>query len=558
MRVLDSSAIGTGFKMLAHAFYESHDQQGIIGINEKNEIILMSDWNDEEKKFETMSTGRFSSEDKIVNIISQTLSSTKNQILVTTKDGDQFKNYLVGFGEEDQKLLFTSKSTPILVADPNDLSPLLIYSPYGPESGKIQISAVWNDQLISKATQDMPYPPNGIHTSWFLDLTGDMHADLALHITGEGSNKLHILRLSSDYTLKTVQEIKLASKIGPIVFSSMTSRPGIDMMYVSNDGGEFYLNLHENVSIPLNQVESLKTLEGSKKFFANERLAKVYDEEPSRTNLSTLLKGAVPVLKEESSGAPSGIFFADIAGSGKKSIYLLAKEGLHTRIKVLQIDPDTKELTLDEEMTASLGIFDRVTGVSVIDLDASGRESFLVNTTNGSEIHELIKADIEDPAERTGLTLIALLELPCKRKAYIPGASFFMVYENHEKMVKVSQSSQSSYLSLQRHREYVGLGQTNLFLNFVSVKAPHSDPALNNFDAVTIIVPNTLSVFTFNNRVWSLKTFFSKLYYSTILYSVSGILVLFFFIYLALSFQEMRKYKMVRSRDSMRPIFIAL
>lgn len=553
MKILEKVVIRTGFKLLAHAFHESQDHQGIVGVNGR-ELVLMLGWNSEENAFEKTVTKKVTGGGEVINIISQTLGPDENQVLVTTKDGEGFASYLVGFDETSPELLFRSQSTPILVADPNDLSPLLIYSP---EDGKIQISSIWDGELVSRATHDVSYSLRGVHTSWFLDLTGDMHADLALHITDGRSNSIHILRMDSDYALEPIQTINLASEIGPIIFSEMTSMPGIDMMYVSKENGEFYLNLHENLSIPEDQVKNLKTLEGSKKFFLHNNPTRVYDEVPTKTKLSTILHEDKPLLREQN-GSPTGIFLADIMGSGRKDVYLLAGERLQTRVKVLRIDPASKEFVLADELTTSLEIFDRVTGISVTDLDASGKESLLINTIDDSGNHQLIKADIEDPAEKTGLTLVALVELPCKRKAYVPGASFFMVYENHGKMVKVSQCSQSSYPSLQRHREYVGLGPTNLFLNFVSVSVPHADPTISRFDAVSIIVPNTLSVFIFDNRTWVLKSFFSKLYYFATLYGVFGIFVVFFFIYLVLSFQEMRKYKTVRSRDSMRPIFIAL
>jgi len=558
------------FRIFTHLFTESQDTNFIAGVHDHH--ITALEFNGE-KFIEHAEFAKIPvpQNETVVNMISQRFSSKEFEVLVTTvNQKNTYENYLLDLTDESNSLvfLFSSTSTPILIADPLDSSPLVVYGTEG-KGVSVVVASIVEDAVSKKAKAEIKFINDGIllrgiHTSSFLDLYRNMYAVLALHHKGPGNNKVVIYDISDDYKLVEVEAYELPAEIGPIVFTELIDSVGTDMIYVSKENNNYYLNIHRNISISDKEKEELTSYGYFMDFFAkNHESHKAFAKEPMKLNLNDVLgKDSEVMLNHSKEKIPSGIFLSDITGIGKKNISLIVKNSSGTgyRLKTLDFEVANQVPKLKISKNNLLNSDTKyIENISLTEMDASGAESLLFNTSDGNLMAH--KIDFNNDSK---VSLNLLVVKPWKTSGlnyYIPGATFYIVYENNTKSVKVSQGPQTSYPSLQRHK-YVNLSRTNSFLNFVAIKAPSKSKDegqhTNFYNAVSFIVPNTFSIFMYDGEKWTIKSYFFQLYYTPtilgVLFLLASFLVAYVFVRL---FYERKKGKTVVGSSS-RIVFQAL
>ncbi|ELA42825.1 uncharacterized protein VICG_00140 [Vittaforma corneae ATCC 50505] len=575
-----------GYRLFSHAFTTDDEHQKLIALDRNNNIALIetseSQKAAEVKKINTKELG-----ERIVNIISQGFNSKPFPILVTVKRDDMptvFDNYLCDFESEDipSTPVFTSNSTPMIITNPKNLKPVILFT----NGSKLVYGEIQNEsEFVELGSLKPSSVPIGVHTSSYLDVTSDMNADLVLHTKKDGKNAILILQLkfttslddkkSFKFEFEEIQTMEIdEDEIGPIMFTEMASKTRPDMLFISRKGNEYTLNLYKNISYKDEPDNALKDLQRLKEFYREAENLEVYH------NASKIVYPLKEILADTKSnvqsrkiilsedGIPRGMFLYDPFGKGIKSVYIVTDEidaqknkPANSIIQVIEFDRAEGRFNFkidnpEWENDQKLGF---VVGLTVFDCEDKGIEQLMVNTISvdgdGSYSFKLINSDHN--LEMTGIYLLPL-SIADSQTNFIPGACFVLVYENEEKIIKTSLSFQSSYPSLQRHKVFVGLEQTNLFINHFTLKVPGSDENKNQYDAPTFLVPNTFAVFTFDQRDWNIQSFFTNRYYNQTVVSLFVVLFAFIIIYVVLSIQDKKKYKTVMNRDSMRRVFNAL
>lgn len=558
------------FRIFTHLFTESQDTNFIAGVHDHH--ITALEFNGE-KFIERAEFAKIPAphSETVVNMISQRFSSKEFEVLVTTVNQENvYKNYLLDLTGTDNSLvpLFNSTSTPILIADPLDSSPLIIYGAED-KGGAVVVASIVEDTISKNARIEIKSTNDGIflrgiHTSSFLDLYRNMYAVLVLHHKGPGNNKVVIYKILDDYKLAEVEAYELPAEIGPIVFSELIDSVGTDMIYVSKENNNYFLNIHRNISISDEEKEELTSYGYFMDFFdRTHEVYKAFPDEPMRLNLNDVLgKDWEVMLNHSREKIPSGIFLSDITGIGKKNISLIVKKSsgtvYHLETLDFEVTDQGPKLKKSEKRFLDSGT-KSIENISLTEMDASGAECLLFNTSDGDLIAH--KIDFNNDSK---VSLNLLVVKPLRTSGlnyYIPGATFYIVYENNTKSIKVSQGPQTSYPSLQRHK-YVNLSRTNSFLNFVAVKVPSRSKDgrqhTNFYIAVSFIVPNTFSIFTYDGEKWTIKSYFFQLYYLPTILGVMLFLTTFLLAFAAARlFYERRKGKTVVGSSS-RIVFQAL
>lgn len=576
MRIESVDILAAGFQLLSHAFTGHDELQKLIVLDEHDGISLVNFVKKRLDKIQEIPATERRGE-TIVNVISQGFNEKTVPILVTTKKADdntKFNNYLGDFTDCKLKFLFESDSTPMLITNPVTIRPLLLYT----EKGIIKYGEFQGEfvQLGELMLDNNTRPPTGIHTSSYVDVTGDMNPELILHVKNDQEHKIVILKLKPVTTeekwkleAQKIQEINLTRgmEIGPIMFTEISSPLKSDMIFISKEGNQYNLNLYKNENPIENPKKEFSMPSQLREFFVKAEASNIIFDSPTSYPLDQLLqKKDFEIKLTDENGTPTGMFLADLFGTGIKDVYIPVNEvgaGItapgHSSIHLLRFEGENEFIDKGNltENNIQLGL---ITGMSVLDTEDTGIEQLMVNvksangTSHNSEI-KLINFDRERKV--AGITVLPM-KIMDGMSSFISGACFAIMYEGLSKARKVSFSPQSSYLSFQRPKVYIGLQETCLFINHFVIKLPSETTDYSYYDIDTFLVPNTLVVFSVNKKEFKLQSFFSRRYYKMTFISLIVILIFFICVYFFLSIQEKKKYKTVMNRDSMRRVFNAL
>lgn len=538
-----AAAILQNIRILAHIFSSDPQSSVIVGVrpvDNSREQAIVFDWQDnthrESKIFDCEST------EVIVNVISQNFSMANgNEILITTKLKNQdetYRTYLISLDNNfirtrSSVMLFVSSSIPIVISKQDEDMSIVIYS-----VGKDLIIAelqIHDKPTIIKTISNISL--KGFHYSAFLSLNMDFNTYLALHTVDNDNNKyMRFYEISTKHEITSIakdQKIQLPKEMGPLLFSEISDSNNPDMIFISKEDGKYYINLYMNISNETNNArdymyQKLKFVKNDIKF-----------SKPIKFDLAEL--GITnPVLGSMINDVwvPGGIFIANTRSSTNKEIYII--DG--NNVKVLIFDKITSKFVIDENITQSLHGIRNAISISLCDLTTSGVYQYLINTIDesGSMDTQIIPFEVEKSNSS-----ITLLTTATKYKhlgrSFIPGAIYFIGYNSKSSFVKTSQDLQFGFPSLQMHRKIIGLGETSLIINNIRVIIPNRNARQRCFDLSSTIFPNTYSMFNTLNGAWSVKCYFSGLYYYKAIVGVLVLFTVFLTIYIILSYCESKK-----------------
>jgi len=565
--------MAAGLRLLSHVLTRDDESKKLIAIDSSMNLVLLEAplKSNDGPKIPTLDLG------KVVNVISQGFTNASHEVLITAEKSGILTTYLADFTDSTPRKIFTSTSTPMVITNPVTLKPLIIYS----DANTMRCGEITESKVFSELGTFTPSRlPVGIHTSSYIDITGNMNPNLVLHTIDEVNKNVVILILdlvielddNKNYTFNhtEIDRIDLGvHNIGPVMFSEMTSPINPDMQFISEVNGVFQLNLYQNNSLNLDPTKHLSNIQELKEIFNKQpSAAKVFNTKPITMNLSDAFPGRKVVIHNKDGTNFYGMFMSDTLGSGIKDTYIVTEstingDGMQSIHRIL-FDRESMAFSIDQEFEGSksnFGEMKSIVGMTMFDMNDSGIPEMILNITSEEEKNEtqlrLLAASFSGDSEISNISLLPLNATEPQRN-FIPGASFLVIYENDTKIARTNTSHQSSYLSLQGHSSSVGLNSTNLFINSLSMKVPCNNKTHATFDSQSFIVPNTFTVLTFNQKEWFIQCFFTNIYYMQTVIALAIILISFVVIYILLSIQDKKKYKTVMSRDSMRKVFNAL
>lgn len=564
--LITNTLIGN-FRMYTHLYTESMNTNYIAGVYEdsnsqKDYITAVEADGDKFTENGIFAKIQVPENMKVVNIISQRFTSKEFEVLVTTvKKGGIYTNYLIDLADNESVFepLFESSSTPILIADPDDLSPLLVFGvdKKGPmKAVAASLHQIQKNKFDTNMTNEYKYVISGIglrgvHTSAFLALHKNMHAVLALHVKNlEGTrNSIIFYNIVDNQVLASAD---LPAKIGPVIFSELVDGIGSDMIYVSEENGKYFLNIHKNIIFTAEEEKEFRKEQNFKKFL-DEKDNETEDifEESIKLDLTEFSSFGTPVLST-ADHIPSGIF---LSNSGKKQINLIFEENHKFTLRTFEFNFYNSDYQLVLSENQLLDHNEGITSISFTEIDNNNQECILINTSDNSlKLEKVTKNEDKN-------MYLNLLAMESSNQSYIPGTTFCIIYENNTKLVKGSLGPQTSYPSLQRHK-FFGISSTKFFINFVLLKAPTKSKKTGFYNAISVIIPNTFSTFTFNGERWFRRSYFLDLQCGKTAIGVLIVLIAMPTIYHFLSY--LRPYLLRRSKkdvdfaDSTKKVFEAL
>jgi integrin alpha FG-GAP repeat containing protein 1 len=428
--------------------------------------------------------------------------------LLVCRGGSGFTNhiYFPPEADEEEKILNIGSSTsiPLLYADPETLQPLLLIQ----RSGKVESVRIETKENFDAVTMPSKYGPlSSNHSSAFVDVVGDLKADLALMV-GEGSSrKLRILR-NLPTGFEQVHELGLPRAMGPMMFGDFRKTGMNDLAFVyTNSRGKAALRVYYNN----NTRECIQMVNKTHFSTSNKFNEKIYTEDNVfEKELEDLGIKYAPVFDTGGSygSIPCGTFVADLHANNKLLFFLTMKEEgswrAGERKLICAIRPVVKGGRIEDlEIPKSLEGISNIRGtfsVTCADYNNTGREAILINyITEDKMVLASFKNDLSK--ENLKLSLTSILPTSAKRrKCYgcvTQGASYLALYSVYEKTSIIgSQMSQSSFLHLRHSTAFLGLSQNNYIVDNLVIGTPGRGEKLDSLYTISsAVIPNTDLVF---------------------------------------------------------------
>lgn len=541
------------FRMMTHAFDSSQNSIAVIGVKNDSSVLLKTFRSDGASKDRLL----FKFNNTVVNIISQKLTqSDKLELLVTVLDTDQdndvnnnpshkqkFMNYLVSYSSQDENpgmILpadkpFPSTSTPMVLAHPGTIEPIILYS----DSDNTFIKSL-KTNTITKIEAD--FTLNGLHFSTATAFNHDLVSYVVIHSKDDNNNILNIYNFNDRFQFKIVKTLKLPKTIGPVTFASITSPTQMDILFVSDDGnGVYSLNLLKNMS-----DDGIKSIDSSqRKSFIKSKLKTSNEIALEFSEIESKIisdENFQPLLNYEIQNKfqiPAGIFVTDSTGDGTNGVYICNNK-LNKSPKVYRYSSSLNGFV--EEKPPILLEMENAQAITLIEDKKNGVYSFLVQTATDvglpSTDVNFIPINVSSDNSR-----ISLLATSSEYEYFIPGANFFVIYEDSRKALLRSQNMQSSYPSLRMHKEVAGLGHTNLIINNIRLKLPGETKGNNFITPDATGFPNTYLHFNYIKDKILFKLYFLGANYYSVLFGALIVTSIFMMILMLLSFLESRRRK---------------
>jgi len=332
-------------------------------------------------------------------------------------------------------------------------------------------------------------------------------------MVSNGNNYLAIY----DFHTDSKKRLPLPRDIGPLLYFDSNGNQAYDLIYLSIENGKSFLNIHRNQSVPdFKKVDLAKPED----YFNKVDPPVIYNNEPDfKADLLISVNGTA-VLRD-GNDMPTGLFLTDINSDGGRGIIVTMRDGAETRLRCLEYEKDGLRVS---EYDETISKYENVLSVSAIDIYDRGKDDLLINcVVDGRPV--LIVERIPSPDVNCKLSALACLSNINHSMAHLPGVTYLVHYDNGTKWRKMSQMTATSYGSLQHQSAYIGLGQTNFFLNFVMARTNSAERNYDHYIVRGIIVPNTSIVFLVMRDKWIKQNFFLLNRYYIVATSLVGLLV---------------------------------
>ncbi|TBU07981.1 hypothetical protein CWI36_0199p0020 [Hamiltosporidium magnivora] len=404
------------------------------------------------------------------------------------------------------------------------------------------------------------------HSSSFVDVDGDLKADL-IFVTNENDNNKIVIFTNSNMNYERSPNEILIGKTGPIVFGNFVGDGSNDIAYISEENKNWYLNILINKKL---------------KFCSNKNKEKCIDWQENigtkatdwgfekdseyhiRIPLKRFYKDLIPItFLKEIGNIPGGITVTDLNMDGRPDLILTFFDK-KLNSNVFRILENTGEFgeNLFRPVTYETFLYKMkgILSVSSADPENIGTEGLVINREyDGTYILEYSRNYLGSG----NLKLSAITILPeTSKKAYgsaIPGVTyFFELYETSDIRI-MTQMSQSSFLHLQHPAVFFGLGTLNLLVDEIFISLPMTSSYKNIYSIDNKIIPNSDLVLKPENTKIAVELFLNLTKYA-IYTSIVVIIVLIINILLVYIFyrSELKYFDKIKKSEKYAFYFEAL
>lgn len=297
-----------------------------------------------------------------------------------------------------------------------------------------------------------------LHTSGFIDVTGNLLPDLVLEFEEDGNRIMKIFSLDNYNCLEYIESLLLPKEIGPIAFADFNKSCLVDIAYVSKEGDDFYLNV----------VYNLTTKSNSKRIYDNSLES---EERFVRQLISTDEKGYEPIVLCDETGMPSGLFVVDLFCDSVQHIVLTMKNKDCGKFRILLMKNNGRgQFSLIDNMFGEISRHGLIS-ISFSDILFAGRENLIVNFRDSTPERVCMLQLYKNNLSKNNYYFSSLTcgNSSCSRKddsfgPPVPGVSYrYKILENNIVLVG-HQLSQSTFPHLQHQYVFFGLGPSSFYL----------------------------------------------------------------------------------------------
>ncbi len=523
----------------------SRDGVTYVGVNSVGNLISIS------KNFPLNKSIEIPIDNKIINIISCGVKNQKIYNRIVTFKNKNHDFYLNEIYDDNGRIsvLGNSEATPILVSDPDMLTPLLgLY-----KDGKLVFYSINEKHMLDQVFYILVNLVKN-HTSAFIDLTGDLRPNLVLIELIDGQKYLKIYDFyKSLNVVPRKDKVRLPLEIGPTLFVDLSGNNSYDLLYVSIENNHSYLNVH------LNQIyqdfTQLRNRKNIIEFLDKKQDNNVFLSDPTyKINLNDYFDG-IPVINDEN-GVPTGLYIADLNMSGTNHIFITMKHDNVNQLHCFKFENGKLSISsFDSEFSD----YKNIISISFSDIGDNGSQGILINhISDGKPVLVHLKGNPSQ--ENTNLTAITNVKIDENSSWHLPGATYLILYDSGKKCKKASQFVYSSYPSLQHKGIYVGLGNLNLFLECVIVRTNSSIKSYDIFKSpLNIIVPNSSIILSVIKPNWTIQSFYNQKRYNRVVFCLFCLFIINVFVLVILTIREKAALKKQETDENiMIPIFNAL
>lgn len=365
---------------------------------------------------------------------------------------------------------------------------------------------VYKDKLTKKIIEGFPNLALD-HSSGFIDIDGDMKAELVLVTERNGKRFLTIMD-DVNGNKEVRMKIKIPDQIGPIGFGDFNASGAFDIVFVSKESDSYYLNLllNKRTSFANKEKRGKKFLKYTDHTKYTEDPFTITDHDYYHKIPLDMFGDLKPKMKADDrtlNGLPTGLLVADITVNSYPDIVLLMEDSSgKTYIRILE----NKFYNVDENQTfVPLKIYpsdmDDIFSVSIADIKKTGRECLVVNRIHSGEYSI---GNIESNISKDSYKIHATTLRPGTKRGFyqssVPGVSYKYYIEENDFVRIGHQMSQFSHLSFQTQTAFFGLGYTNFLVD----KFFLSGPSRSSFNKVYLlhskVIPNSELVLTPNQN----------------------------------------------------------
>lgn len=455
----DQENILKGCILLGHSVSEKKMEKHLICTTPERKTLLVYEYNPNNGRTTTVLKHKF--QHKISNVIPMDYDSSGNiSYLVSFIDGAIYKNIILFTHLENEEQLSDTTSIPFVFCH-MDSFPAVLIQPKGEHS---YILKFYTKNGLRKNKIDISLPIlHKNHTSGFIDVTGDLIANLVLETIDKGIRKIEIFKsINSNYS--RLQSIELPNIIGPMVF--FTRRNKADIAYVSKEKNEYFLNILKNTG----DSEEIFNLDIENK-----------------KNITNTVKGYVPMLVNEYSGMAAGLTAVDLrCNSTYNLVVTFCKVGSNKTAHILFENDKKGGFKVGSSLFNDINDLIGISG-SFSDIKNNGKQNLLLNhIENGS--YKLDYYDNTSLSSDTYFLSALSLNTFSAFSSVIPGVSYVYHFVESSTELRAFQQPQTSYSHLSEQHANVDLGNSAQLVDIKEVGIPGTGKV---FKLMQKLVPNS-------------------------------------------------------------------
>lgn len=400
------------------------------------------------------------------------------------------------------------------------------------------------------------------HSSGIADIYANLKPIFCLETHVEARKVLSFYDLV-DNSVTFIADLLLGETISPIQFvMNPAHKYSTDIYYIRQVEEKTELVQLQNVIAPLKVLSKINGPGSANTYIKKERLF-------PKTGDVIFRKGAISPfesklkMSETEENRFSRFHVADLETTGYLNMFFITEGGKMEIRRIRDFGEEKKDgkrpfARLKEapkiyESFLASNDNTNITDVTSADLGNMGRQNLIINkkvTTEDVNVIHTISFDISPNDNKVEFIGFAN---PGKEHHYVPGATYFVGVNNGAYSCITSQSTQTSYPSLQQKGTFLGVGSSHFFLTFLFISFPFSGKD-EWFDSCTAsIFPTTITTFTYDKKLHYRCVFKAPhMHVVMIVLGITAFFTLALIIYL--SMLEKSRYKRRTENDNIKKL----